>query len=532
MGNNAYFQLIQKANRLLLKIFPERDGGTPISYEEILAYLNKKKVRDYDSVKLVHFIKKGNFTEEFVLSETNVPPQSEMVMITVDEEGKTAVARFYPPSEGGQLLTLNEVLNELKELNVVHGINEPVIKDFFMNRKYCTDYIVALATLPVHGVDAVITYHFDTNVTARPKLNEDGSVDFHKLGHIKSVKEGDVLATLTSEKMGLPGTNVFGRELPPRKVERKRLRYGRDISLSRDRLTISSNISGHVTLVEDIVMVSNVYVVPRNVDVSTGDIEYNGTVEVPGNVLSGFLIKADGDIIVEGVVEGAVLEAGGNIILKRGMQGMARGVLKAKGNIVAKFIENAKVEAEGSIMSDAILHCEVNTWGDIVVSGKRGIVAGGSLSTYGNISVTNAGTSRSTHTNLTILSDKELAIQGKALEVKIPELAEKIKKYEQVMVYSLKLVKQGNKLTADQENRFKLAVMNRNKLADKLDNLLGELAVINSKLDLSKDVFVKVNGTAYAGVKIIIKGVKKIIRDPISHAKFIREDGEVRMTAL
>lgn len=41
-----------------------------------------------------------------------------------------------------------------------------------------------------------------------------------------------------------------------------------------------------------------------------------------GNVTTGFAIKAEGDIIVNGVVEGATLVSGGNIVLKRGMQGM------------------------------------------------------------------------------------------------------------------------------------------------------------------------------------------------------------------
>ncbi len=50
--------------------------------------------------------------------------------------------------------------------------------------------------MPVQGYSAKIRYYFDINTTARPKLNEDGSVDFHQLGNIKSVKEGDKLATL------------------------------------------------------------------------------------------------------------------------------------------------------------------------------------------------------------------------------------------------------------------------------------------------------------------------------------------------
>ena len=74
----------------------------------------------------------------------------------------------------------------------------------------------------------------------------------------------------------------------------------------------------------DKIFVSDVYDVPDDVDNSTGDIEFNGSVVVHGNVRTGFCIKCGGNIEVYGVVEGADLDAGGDIILHRGVQGMSR----------------------------------------------------------------------------------------------------------------------------------------------------------------------------------------------------------------
>lgn len=59
-------------------------------------------------------------------------------------------------------------------------------------------------------------------------------------------------------------------------------------------------------------------------DLSTGNIDFEGSVQVNGNVSSNFVIRAGGNVIISGVVEGAYIEAGGNIIIARGMNGMAR----------------------------------------------------------------------------------------------------------------------------------------------------------------------------------------------------------------
>ena len=141
--------------------------------------------------------------------------------------------------------------------------------------------------------------------------------------------------------------------------------------MSEDGLRLYSEVSGHVSLTDGRVFVSDTYEVAADVDSSTGDIDYEGNVVVRGNVITGFTVKAKGDIEVYGVVEGAYIEAEGQIILRRGMQGMNKGILKANGNIITKFIENAEVIAGGYINTDSIMHSKVSAKGDIVVGGDE-----------------------------------------------------------------------------------------------------------------------------------------------------------------
>lgn len=123
-------------------------------------------------------------------------------------------------------------------------------------------------------------------------------------------------------------------------------------------------------------MVSQILIVDT-VDFSTGNIDFPGSVHIQGNVPSGFTVKAAGDIVVQGVVENAVLIAGGNIALCRGVKGAGSGSLGAGQDIRTLFIESCQVRAGGSIYADTILNSDVACGHTVSVYGQRGYLLGG-----------------------------------------------------------------------------------------------------------------------------------------------------------
>lgn len=532
MGQNAYFQLVNQPDKTLLKVYPASDNGEMFKVDEVAQYFDVIRFDSIDLAGINNYLKRGDFSTEYCLVKKKFMPENEVSIIRVVNMGEKAVARFYPPTKSGKRLTKEDVLSDLKRIGVVHGIQEDVIDDFIANPKYCTDYEVAVATAPIQGKDAVIEYHFDVSLTAKPKLNEDGSVDFHQLGNIRSISAGDKLATLTPADRGKPGITVTGAPLPPNKVNVKVLRYGRNISISEDKCTIYSDVSGHVSLVDDLVMVSNIYEVPANVDASTGDITYNGTVHVVGNVNTGYSIKAAGDIVVNGVVEGAVLTAGGNIVLKRGMQGMSRGKLKAAGNITAKFIENSEVRCEGTLMCDAVLHSNVECNSEISVLGKKGLINGGHICSRGCIQATQLGSMMGTSTVIEILSDVEPCKRLNETQQKITETEEGLQKMNQVLAGIKKMIQSGQQISPKQVQYLKLASVSKPKLVKEIQIMKEQCILLEKIIETGKNAFVRVEGNVNPGVKIVIKDISRIYRDSISKCKFIREGADIKSVGI
>lgn len=532
MAVNGYFQLICEDGKTWFQAFPPAENGEMFSFDEVIRYFDAISFSEFELTKLDQYIKDMDFSLPLLLFEREIFPETEKCFVTVCKQGEYALARFYPPAAGGTYLSENDIIDELKKAGICHGIRRKAIEHFLQNHEYARDYRIAEATMPVQGYSAKIQYFFDINTTARPKLNEDGSVDFHQLGNIKGVKKGDKLATLTPAYRGKKGISVLGHPLMPKKVKDRRLRFGRNIALSENHCHIYSEVEGHVTLVEDMVMVSDVYRVPANVDSSTGDIDYNGTVEVAGNVTTGFTIKAEGDIVVNGVVEGATLISGGNIVLKRGMQGMDRGILEAEGNITAKFLENCKVKCKGELNANAILHSEVFSREKVTVLGRKGQINGGRLETYSDIEATSLGSNMGASTKIEILSDKDLIVRMNDLKERIEEATEMLEKIEKVVSVVKMQVEKGQEILSEQKEYLKRAALEKPKLQRNIHNDKEERERLLKRIQKNKRACIKAKGVVHPGVDITIKDARKICHEEVSYCRFVREGADVKMTGL
>ncbi len=533
MKKNGYFKLVLTDNESFVSIFPSEDGGEPVQVDEMRDFLVAKGFPNVDIVNLKKVVDSLSKQENVKIAAKKGIPCPESFNVRISADKMQAVGRFYPPSTGGAALTAADIKSTLKLQGVNKGVDDAAIESFLKNRLYCTDYVLASGVAPKDGVDASIEYFFNTNPNLKPKLNEDGSVDFFSLSAISIVKAGDKLATLTKEIPGEPGFNVVGDTLPPREVKKLMLKYGRNIKLSDDELTLISEVNGHASLVEDKVFVSDVYEV-SDVDTATGNIEYAGNVCVLGNVKTGFSVKAEGDVEVRGVVENAYVEATGNISIARGMNGMGKGTIIAGGNVVSKFIENANVTAGGYVHSEAILHSNVVAKGEVTVTGKKGFITGGVVRTPATVSCKIIGSTMGVTTEIEVGTDPKLTLKANSLNAEIAEARKKVEQAEPVILTFSQKLKAGEKLRPEQIIYFKQASQAYKELKANLDAKIEELNKLMEELDENNasEACVKVEGFAYPGTKITISEITTTLSTAVQHSKFVRDGADVRIRGL
>ena len=523
---NAFFQMLIK-DAVYIKYFPPREGGDKLNLDEFISYLNSHSIEiDYKEFSKAVIAAKEPFI--FKTNTERTYPEAEKMIVKISEDGMKAVCRFIPPSTGGRIMHKEDLLKDLEFNGVKFGIIESEVDKYINNKQYCTDYIMAVGKNAVNGHDAKIIYKFNTDLQAKPKENEDGTVDFYDLDIIASVSEGDELAELIKEDEGTPGMDVRGRLIKPAKVEKLSFKYGRDISVSEDGLHLISNITGHAILDhENKVKVSNIFTVAKDVDISTGDINYDGNVEVRGNVINGFKITATGDVIIGGTAEGVQITAGGKIILKRGIRGMGKGILKSGSNIVAKFVENTTVQSGGYIMADAIIYSDVSAKSDVIVNSRKGYVNGGTIRSETRIRVKNAGSEMGTRTNMEVGVDPSLLKRYKTVQNKIEEVMKRMEvSSKSIELYKRKL-QNGYKLSPEKFSQFKILAMEYKQDSEKIVSLQEEFMYIHEEMQKQDGGVIEVGNRVYPGVKVVVVDATLYVRNEVKGVKFVRDGADV-----
>lgn len=529
---NGYFRLIHEEGKTSIKLLPPTDGGDPAAVTDVTDYLASKDII-YDKNTLYKAIEASAEKPLIVLLEKRTTmTERECYKFTMTPDNMQAYVRFYAPSVGGEEMTAEELIKDLEVRGIRHGILTDAVNACFAGKRdYCKDILVAQGTEPVHGKDAYIEYYFNTDKKAKPAVKEDGSVDFFQLNVVQHCDKGDVLAKLIPEDPGEYGTNLLGARIKPRDVKKAALKYGNNIEISEDNTTLTSMVNGHVELVEGSVFVSDVLIV-ENVDNATGNIDYEGSVQVNGNVCTNFQVKAKGDIEVKGVVEGAVLEAGENIIIARGMNGMGRGSLKAKGNIVAKFLQNAKAQADGYIMSESILHSTVMAGTEVNVDGRKGFITGGRVSAVNCINVKTLGSSMGADTLVEVGSDPNLAVRLQELMQKVEEENNSIQSIQQILLSTKQKMAKGVKLTPEQLKYVQTLAASNQQKAGLVAEYIEEIERLQAQMKGKEGACVIVRGTVYPGTKICIGDVSMTVQKESQYCRFVKSRGDVKLTGI
>ena len=530
-STEGYFQFSIEQDGIYLTVYPPVDNGQKVRLEDILFYIDKKKIQVSD-ITILKDIAESKDILKVKVSDEKVNPTGEFGQYKVSSDNCHVWAVFYPPFEGASELTYNEITGDLKNLGINAGINENVIKDFIDNKKYGYEYEVASAVMPEEGKDGYIEYKFNSSLKPAPKVKDDGTVDFHSLENVNRIKKGDVVAILHPADPGNDGVDVHGRAIHPSRVKRAVFRYNRNLKVSDDGLQLISLVDGHVILENEKIVASNVMEL-INVDNSTGDIEYDGNLSIKGNVLAGFSVRATGDISINGIVEGAVVQAGGNIVLNRGVQGMTKASIKAGGNIVSKFIESAQlVQAGGYIETDSILHSKVNAKGYIKVQGRNGLIIGGDVRSMVLVSAKVIGNEMGTVTTVGVGMDPASKSRIDELNKELLRMGSNKMQLDQIATALRKLREANGKLPEDKVELQQKTMRNLIILEKQIGEYKKEYAELKSQLSEDSNARIKVYDSVNVGVKLVFGEQCFFIQSKHEHCQFAKERGTIKSLLL
>ncbi len=454
--------------------------------------------------------------------------------IIIDKDLLKAYLEIVPPSGGGNPCTMEMVKPALAEKNISFGINEDSIKEALEEKNWGFKILVAEGKPPVNGKDAKIIYKFPLpSERTGPKIDEKGNVNYYDLGLIHNVKMGQLLVEKIPGDDGNPGTSVLGTEIPARKGKDIRLPRGNNTVADEDELNLFATIDGHVSIADSKVIVNPVLTIARDVDFSTGDIDFVGNVCINGNVNSGFKVNSGGDIEIRGFIDGAEVTAAGSILVKGGITGCMKTLIKAKDSIYAHFVENSRLDAGRDVaVREAIMQSYIKAGGNITVSGRKALIVGGIIQAGREVEARVMGSQLATQTIIEVGVSPYLREEYQVLN----RVKGEKKKTMDIINHNLQVFQRSG---ISPENLSEKKKMELIKMLDNLKNLRQELeqiteriAVIENEFQKTQAAKVRVLEIVYPGVRISIGQSIYIVNDPIKYSEFILDQGEVRLTSL
>eukprot|EP00792_Barthelona_sp_PAP020_P012602 TRINITY_DN7337_c0_g1_i1.p1 TRINITY_DN7337_c0_g1~~TRINITY_DN7337_c0_g1_i1.p1 ORF type:complete len:469 (-),score=56.03 TRINITY_DN7337_c0_g1_i1:215-1621(-) len=425
-------------------------------------------------------------------------------------------------------ITEEDVLEALKKKNVNFGIDYQGVGSVVDNPRHASDILVAKGIRHVNGKDGEITYFIDRDAHAKPKELEDGSVDFKNIDFVQSVTKGQVLAKRTMPTEGSKGTTVTGRNILAKNGKIVNFKFGKNVSMTEDGLSILADVDGTINFDGVKVSVIEVLEIRGDVGVKTGNIEFSGKVIIQGSVTSGYSVESDDSIEINGLVESAILKAHNDITINGGVQGNDNCTIHAGGNLTCNYINNSEVHVGGKIVTNSIMHSEVFCDESVECKSKKGQIIGGEIVVRHDILAKTIGSEMGTITKLRLGINQEIMEEFQTIVAQVKDIKEELKKINQAINL---LSKQCNAAPDNQEMKNILKKTQDTKVEKnrELVDANNKLRDVSELIESLRDAKVEASDI-YPGVKVKIGNSYYNVRDHLQRCTLKKDKGEIIVT--
>ena len=403
-----------------------------------------------------------------------------------------------------------------KHEGIVFGVNKFTLEEIIRRRKYGEFIRFAEGIRAGKAVNGHYEFYFDLNPSKNPKLKPDGTVDYYNLDLIVITEKDELLAEYIPKVDGTEGRTVMGGFVPGKKaIDLPPLR-GKGFYMSEDKRRYYAEIPGKVELVMGHLTVSDTHIIEGDVDLSTGNIDHRGDLIIRGNVKSGMIVKATGNITVDGLVESATIDAGKNLLVKGGILGGEKAVVKATGDIFALFIESATVESDSCVQADSIVNSKVVAYSDINVYGKSACIIGGNVRANRYVGTRIIGSKKGISTVIEVGIPNDCLVERKKYQDQLDEMKIELKKVET-------LLSKINSSENDKTEMFISTTRRKIELSAEVYRMQAIVSELDKRIKTGQDARVVAEKKVFPGAKVLIDGVRHDISDEFEKIVFFRK---------
>ncbi len=389
------------------------------------------KAADFRLKDVLPKITEGESEEEESETPHLEPSMDALPFIYVSSDRMYAWVLVFPPTGWGKELTKELIFEALEKKKVSYGLVQETFDSLPDDyNRYFHLFLIAKGSKPANGDNGYLVDYFLRHVERLPEMDEFGNVNYMSLGAEQNVKKGDLICEAIPPTEGIAGRTVLNQELRCKNGKSVSIPKGKNTEVSEDGNKLIASIDGRVEFSGRYFSVKPLLEIPGNVDYSTGNINFIGDVLIHGDVCSGFSVKAMGDIKVDGVIESCEIEAGGDLIVVKGIVGNMETIVRSQHNIYSKYLVNSIVHARQNVHTDSIRYSNVYSDGEVQVCSGRGLIVGGQIRAAQGIEAKIVGSVYESPTSVFLGGQPYADFEKQLLSRNIKEMKDEMEKLE------------------------------------------------------------------------------------------------------
>lgn len=445
---------------------------------------------------------------------------------------RMAVRLILHRPRGGQAVSIDAVRARMAEMGVIFGVDEAALTAA-VSSGHADSLVVARGMPPSRGTPTRFENLLDALRPNHDDVDENARVDYREMGNLLLVSPGMPLMRRTPAKQGEPGLDVLGEAVPPLPVVE--VPYAANLSgvttREDDPGLLVAGITGVPVVKNDGISINPLVEVDA-VDLVSGNIVFEGTIQVRGDIKAGMLVRVGGDVVVRGLIEGAQVEAGGNVIVTGGILGAAesaasgaRARISCRGSVQARFIQHATVNAGVDIRVEReVLHSDVAAGGSILVGAagaSQGNITGGRARAWNMVRAATLGSSGEIATWVQVGINPHADSQKIELDEERKRVLEEKSKLEKILVF---LQQHPQKAVGGLGERSRLTYA---KLVADLADVEARDSQLAASLISEPSAVIEIGRRIFAGVTLVVGKRQKLILDEQVGGKARAEEDEV-----
>lgn len=419
-------------------------------------------------------------------------------------------------NESNKKQIVGEIIDLAVDKEISYGID---IKKLIDDLKPMEKFDVAKGLDPIPGEDAFIKM-YEIKKT-EPLLYQDGKVNHYELNLINKIEKGDWLGERIEPKDGMPGTNIFGEEVEAKSGKQEKLKYDKatvDAIFDADQgvTTLIAKRTGAIVYDQDIIGVSNFIEITGNVSYFTGNIDFDGFVDIKKSVEDNFSVRAVNDIQILGDmgIGGVdfIESTQGNIYIRGGIAGKNKARIICHGDLYTKFAADCTIICEGTVnIGYYAMNCNI-TAKEVILESTASKIIGGSIEAMVKVEVGELGSKTGVPTRVMINGFDRAKIKEEydLMGLSIERIKEKI----EVLNRSLSRFK-GEAINVEDQAKYDVIQTEYHIAKNNLTTLYDQRKRYISYLHAKGEGEVKVKRIIYPGTTIRM-------REEVLHVREVR----------